>query len=323
MTGQPQRHPAPRRGDNPQDLVGDWLGIAGHQRVSEQEPRYLFPLGEGIPDGRGIRRRRPPWRRSQEQWRRAATAAGIGRALYRRRTGRSASVRSAAAPLRWGAGISWRRNMACRAGRHEDGAYRHHQAGNPSHATTINVAWRGGKNPIPQAHLPCGLERSPTCRQRGEAELTGRVGGTRTRATATPTRSRCTLIEPTREAGDEVRVRARNRRQARRPSRTILLGRLPGPPPLGAGTGRPATQRPPRHGTRVTLPNRKLAGHPHHAPESAERSARDPGPGIPLLRDREGPDLIRDPFGCGPGSRSAAGIGVSRGRPVAGFSWRR
>ena len=30
----------------------------------------------------------------------------------------------------------------------------------------------------------------PTCRQRGEADLIGRVGGTRTRSTATPTRSR-------------------------------------------------------------------------------------------------------------------------------------
>src|SRR6185437_3706799 len=36
----------------------------------------------------------------------------------------------------------------------------------------------------------------PTCRPRGEAELIGRVGGTRTRATATPTQSRCALIEP-------------------------------------------------------------------------------------------------------------------------------
>jgi hypothetical protein len=38
----------------------------------------------------------------------------------------------------------------------------------------------------------------PSCTPRCEAELTGRVGATRTRTTATQARSRCALIQPTR-----------------------------------------------------------------------------------------------------------------------------
>ena len=139
MTCQPQRHPVPGRGDNPQDLVGERLGVTGHQRVSKQESRYLFSLGERIPDGRGIRRRRPPRCRSQEQRRRTATAAGIGRTLYRRRTGRSVGLRTAAVSLCSAASTSWRRSTARRAGRKKDGTRRGYQAGNPRHAMTISV----------------------------------------------------------------------------------------------------------------------------------------------------------------------------------------
>jgi hypothetical protein len=108
-----------------------------------------FSLGECIPDGRGIRSRRPPWCGSQQQWGSAATAAGVGRAPHRRRAGRPAALRSAAVSLRWGAG-SWRWwNTARRAGCDEDGARRDGQAGNPSHAMTISPASTAGKNPIP------------------------------------------------------------------------------------------------------------------------------------------------------------------------------
>ena len=67
MTGKLQRHPVPGGGHDPQDLVRVRLGVTGHQRVTEHEPRHLSSLGEGIPDGRGVRRRRPPRRGPQEQ----------------------------------------------------------------------------------------------------------------------------------------------------------------------------------------------------------------------------------------------------------------
>ncbi len=148
MTGKPQRHPVPGESDNPQDLVGVGLRVTGHQRVTEQEPRRLSSPGEGIPDGRGIRRRRPPRRGSQEQRRRAATAAGIRRTLRGRRVSRAASLRRAAVSLRRGASTSRQRSMARGAGRDQDGACREHQAADPGHAIIINAGPRGDKGPV-------------------------------------------------------------------------------------------------------------------------------------------------------------------------------
>ena len=55
MTGKLQRHPVPGGSHDPQDLVRIRLGVTGHQRVTEHEPRHLSSLGEGIPDGPGVR----------------------------------------------------------------------------------------------------------------------------------------------------------------------------------------------------------------------------------------------------------------------------
>jgi len=158
MTGKPQRHPAPGGSDNPQDLVRERLGVTGHQRVTEQEPRRLSSLGEGIPDGRGIRRRRPPRRGPQQQRRRAATAAGIRGTLHGRRASRSASLRSADVALRRGAGTSRQRSMARGAGRDEHSARRDYQAGDPGHAMTINAGSRGDKDRFPHP-LSCRRSR--------------------------------------------------------------------------------------------------------------------------------------------------------------------
>ena len=172
MTGQLQRHPAPGRSDNPQDLVRVRPGVTGHQRVTEQEPRRLPSPGEGIPDGRGIRRRRPPRRGPHEQRRRAASAADIRCTWHGRRAGRPAGLRSAGGALRRGAGTSRQRSMARGACRDQDSAPREHQAGDPGHAMTINADPRGDKDPVPASS---SAERFSVARNR----CTGAVPGSR------------------------------------------------------------------------------------------------------------------------------------------------
>lgn len=153
MTGKLQRHPAPGGSDNPQDLVRVRLGVTSHQRVTEQEPRRLSSLGEGVPDGRGIRRRRPPRRGSQVQRRRAATAAGMRCPLHRRRA-------SGPASLRRGAGTSRQRSMARRAGGDEDSARRYYQAGDPGHAMSVKF------RPPPSPSHTAGSTDQPHAGQR-------------------------------------------------------------------------------------------------------------------------------------------------------------
>jgi len=153
MTGQLQRHPAPGRSDNPQDLVRVRLGVTGHQRVTEQEPRSLPSPGERIPDGRGIRRRRPPRRGPQQQRRRAASAADMRCTWHGRRAGRPAGLRSAGGALRRGAGTSRQRRMARGAGRDQDSAPREHQAGDPGHAMTIKPTRAAIRTQFPHPHL--------------------------------------------------------------------------------------------------------------------------------------------------------------------------